>query len=72
MKGYDLHGDGVLTSAMEDYIEMVSRLSQSGDVRARELAGMLHVRASSVTKMVQHLTALGYFNSEKYGKMVLY
>lgn len=56
MKGYALNADGELTSAMEDYLEMISRLTrQNESVRVSDLSKMLHVKASSVTKMVQQL-----------------
>ena len=72
MKGYLLHGHDSLSSAMEDYLEMIARLSRNGvDIRVNELAGRLHVKASSVTKMVQQLTHEGYLRAEKYGLIYL-
>lgn len=72
MKGYLLHGGDSLSSAMEDYLEMIARLARSGvEIRVNELAGKLHVKASSVTKMVQHLTREGYLRAEKYGLIYL-
>lgn len=56
MKGYALNADGEMTSAMEDYLEMIFRLAQQNQVvRVSDLSRMLHVKASSVTKMVQQL-----------------
>lgn len=72
LKGYQLNEELELTSAMEDYLEMVCRLyKSSGSVRVSELSKMLNVKPSSVTKMVQQLKDLGYVNSEKYGQIDL-
>ena len=60
MKGYALNADGGLTSAMEDYLEMIARLTrQSEQVRVNGLSRTLHVKASSVTKMIQQLGQAG-------------
>ena len=41
-----------LTSAMEDYLEMICRMAEDGmPVRTGELARRLHVAPSSATKM---------------------
>lgn len=72
MKGYALNADGELTSAMEDYLEMISRLTQRNEsVRVSDLSKMLHVKASSVTKMVQQLGQSGLIQAEKYGDIYL-
>ena len=72
MKGYALNADGELTSAMEDYLEMISRLTrQNESVRVSDLSKMLHVKASSVTKMVQQLGRAGLIRAEKYGDIYL-
>jgi Mn-dependent DtxR family transcriptional regulator len=73
MKGYELRGEGdQLSSAMEDYLEMITRLTADHQrVRVSDLSRMLHVKASSVTKMVQHLTLSGYLHAEKYGEITL-
>ncbi len=72
LKGYSLHEDSRLTHAMEDYLEMISRLSPDGrHVRAHDLSRLLHVKASSVTKMVQQLAQAGYVQAERYGGIVL-
>lgn len=68
MKGYLLQGHDPLSNAMEDYLEMIARLSREGiDIRVNEMAKRLHVKASSVTKMMQQLTQDGYLRAEKYG-----
>ncbi|WP_352399187.1 iron dependent repressor, metal binding and dimerization domain protein [Anaerotignum sp.] len=72
LKGYQLNEDIELTSAMEDYLEMVYRIYKgSGIVRVSDLSKMLNVKPSSVTKMVQQLKDLGYVHSEKYGQIDL-
>lgn len=61
-----------VTASMEDYIEMIYRLSKdNGFVRIYELASNLNVKPSSVTKMVQKLSELDYLKYEKYGFIVL-
>lgn len=72
MKGYTRLSDSTLTSAMEDYLEMITRISQSGNaVRVNDISRQLHVKASSVTKMVQHLAENGYVHAPKYGDIIL-
>lgn len=72
MKGYALNADGEMTSAMEDYLEMIFRLAQQNEaVRVSDLSRMLHVKASSVTKMVQQLGLSGFLQGEKYGDIFL-
>lgn len=72
MKGYMLQSDNAITSAMEDYLEMIARLAQQKkSVRAGDLSKMLHVKASSVTKMVEHLVRAGLIQAKKYGEITL-
>ena len=72
MKGYRSQSDSKMTSAMEDYLEMITRLSgQGGSVRVSELSRMLHVKASSATKMVQQLVQEGFVLAERYGDIAL-
>ena len=71
MKGYARNAADELTTSMEDYLEMIARLQQRGSVRSGELSKMLHVKPSSVTKMVQQLDQAGYLQSEKYGAICL-
>lgn len=64
--------DGKLSASMEDYIEMIYRLStDAGFTRIHELSGALHVRQSSATKMVQRLAQRGYIQYQKYGFLKL-
>lgn len=70
VRGYQMIADDVkgLTSAMEDYLEMIYRNCYiDGYTRINRLADMLNVQASSATKMVQKLAASGYVNYERYG-----
>ncbi len=68
LKGYAMQEHKQVTYAMEDYLEMVCRLAAEKDyVRVHELAERLHVKPSSVSKMVQNLKRLGMVEFEKYG-----
>lgn len=61
-----------LTASMEDYLEMIYRLSrQIGFTRMHELAKALNVQPPSATKMVQKLSELKFVNYEKYGIIIL-
>ena len=52
MKGYELAADAQITTAMEDYLEMICRLEEeeAGPVRIRALSQKLHVKPSSAGK----------------------
>ncbi|MBC8532664.1 metal-dependent transcriptional regulator [Yeguia hominis] len=55
---------------MEDYLEMICRLSrETGFVRLNTLADALNVRPSSASKMAAHLKDCGYLSFEKYGEI---
>ena len=61
-----------LTASMEDYIEMIYRLSISnGYTRIQELADNLNVSSPSTSIMIQKLAKLGYLKYHKYGVVVL-
>jgi len=71
MKGYVCHTDG-LTASMEDYLEMIYRLSQSdGVIRINELATKLNVRPSSASKMAVILKGMELLSFRKYGYILL-
>lgn len=71
MKGYVEHTQG-LTASMEDYLEMIYRLSESGGViRVSELAACLHVRPPSASKMSVILKNEGFLSFQKYGYLTL-
>ncbi len=64
--------DGPLTACMEDYLEMIYRLSlNSGFTRIHDLAASLNVQPPSATKMVQKLSESNLVNYEKYGIITL-
>ncbi|MDD3193207.1 MAG: metal-dependent transcriptional regulator [Oscillospiraceae bacterium] len=73
LKGYERVEDVQVTSAMEDYLEMICRLgaAEKGPVRIRTLAQQLHVKPSSASKMVSNLRGQGLVASEKYGEIRL-
>lgn len=60
--------DNSLTASMEDYLEMIYRLSMNtGFTRINELSDALNVQPPSATKMVQRLGELKLLKYEKYG-----
>lgn len=74
VRGYQLleQNKKLLTSAMEDYLEMIYRNSLTdGYMRINTLAELLNVQSSSTTKMVQRLAQLGLLNYRKYGIILL-
>lgn len=72
LKGYQLGEVHDLTTAMEDYLEMIFRLQEEKkEVRMHELAAGLNVRASSASKMVNLLKEKGYVEFERYGRIFL-
>lgn len=61
-----------LTASMEDYLEMIYRLSQeTGFTRINELSNALNVQPPSATKMVQRLAKLKLLKYERYGVIML-
>lgn len=74
VRGYQMESkkSGELTSALEDYLEMVYRLcSEKGYARVGELAETIGVRPPSVSKMMAKLSELGYIDSEPYDRIRL-
>lgn len=73
VRGYQLlEKNKVLTSAMEDYLEMIYRSSLKEDyIRISKLAELLNVKVPSVSKMVQRLSSLGLLKFKKYGIIML-
>ena len=64
--------DNLLTASMEDYLEMIYRLSlNTGFTRMHELSDALNVQPPSATKMVQKLAELKLLKYKKYGILVL-
>lgn len=61
-----------LTASMEDYLEMIYRLSlNTGFTRIHDLSLALNVQPPSATKMVQKLAQLNLLKYEKYGMLIL-
>ena len=70
--GYRMTSEQELTPAMEDYLEMIYRLSHlSQKIRIGDLSKHLNVQPSSTTKIVQRLKQFGYVDFEKYGDITL-
>lgn len=64
--------DSSLTASMEDYLEMIYRLSiNTGFTRMHELSNALNVQPPSATKMVQKLAEQNFLDYEKYGVILL-
>lgn len=72
LRGYKIKNEEVLSSSMEDYIEMIYRLvCQSNEVRVNDLSEALNVQPPSTTKMIKRLSKEGYVYYEKYGLITL-
>ena len=70
LKGYESGRE--ITSAMEDYLEMIFRLSEEhGPVRIKTLAERLSVLPSSASKMAAVLREHGLVDFERYGNVLL-
>lgn len=62
----------VLTASMEDYLEMIYRLSSSaGYTRVHDLSIALNVQPPSVTKMIKKLSEINFVKYEKYNIITL-
>lgn len=69
---YMKKSNNFLTPSMEDYLEMIYRLSiNSGFTRINDLASSLNVQPPSATKMVQKLSKFELINYQKYGVISL-
>ena len=70
-RGYTLHDSQrreTLSASMEDYLEMIFRLTQEGGhTRVLELAAALHVQPPSASRMIRRLAQEGLVKYEKYG-----
>ena len=63
---------GLITASMEDYIEMIYRLSiEIGFTRAGDLSKALNVKPASITKMIKKLDELSLVSYERYGYIKL-
>ncbi|WP_343249715.1 metal-dependent transcriptional regulator [Diplocloster hominis] len=71
-KGYETRNPGELSPAMEDYLEMICRHIQEGNImRINVLASLLHVTPPSASKMVNKLKDMGYVSFQPYGYIQL-
>lgn len=69
---YLKNDSGLITASMEDYIEMIYRLSKNkGFTRVGDLSKALNVKPASITKMIKKLGELNLANYEKYGYVKL-
>ena len=69
---YMKKNENLLTASMEDYLEMIYRLSlNSGFTRIHELSNALNVHPPSATRMVQRLGKQNLLKYEKYGVIIL-
>lgn len=72
LRGYEIQNQEDLTSGMEDYLEMIYRLSlKKGSTRMNDLACALNVQPPSAHKMVKKLAEFKYLLYEKYGLIEL-
>jgi Mn-dependent DtxR family transcriptional regulator len=69
---YMKKNENTLTASMQDYLEMIYRLSMdSGFTRIHELSEALNIQPPSATRMVQRLAELNFIKYEKYGVIML-
>lgn len=62
----------MLTESMEDYLEAITRLSETkGYVKAVDISEFLSVQSSSVTRMIQKLDEAGLVKYERYRNISL-
>ncbi|SKC65067.1 metal-dependent transcriptional regulator [Maledivibacter halophilus] len=70
VRGYQMLNseNKLLTSSMEDYLEMIYRVCiKEGYIRINQLAHKLNVRPSSTTKVVKKLNVMGLVDYQRYG-----
>ncbi len=68
-RGYQIlnQREGMLTSSMEDYLEMIYRACSSGGYsRVGKVSELLHVKPSSASKMIFKLADMGYIRYDRY------
>ncbi len=72
LDGYDRVQKRTITRTMEDYLEMICRLSRMDPVvRVQTVAESLNVKPSSVTKMMQQLASRGLVEYHPYAYLKL-
>jgi Mn-dependent DtxR family transcriptional regulator len=70
--GYMKKEEHLLSASMEDYLEMIYRLSRdAGFTRINELSEALNVHPPSATRMVQKLGLMNLLQYERYGVILL-
>ncbi len=70
VRGYQILNseNKVLTSSMEDYLEMMYRMYKKNKyIRIKDLSKRLNVAPASVTNVIRRLKELNYIDYEKYG-----
>jgi Mn-dependent DtxR family transcriptional regulator len=70
VRGYQIINseNKLLTSSMEDYLEMIERTCMNdGYIRIKQLSANLNVKPASASRIIQKLKELGLVNYEKYG-----
>jgi Mn-dependent DtxR family transcriptional regulator len=71
-RGYSLRDDQSLTPSMEDYLEMLFRLTGgTKSIRLADLGAALNVQPPSVTHMIRRLADAGFVSYRKYGILAL-
>ena len=60
-----------MTQSLEDYLEMVSFLSDEGEVRVTDIAARLEVSKPSVLTALRTLKDQGLLHHERYGTVML-
>jgi Mn-dependent DtxR family transcriptional regulator len=70
VRGYQMLNseNKLLTSSMEDYLEMIHRTCiNEGYIRIKKLSSKLNVKPASSSRIIQKLKDLNLVNYEKYG-----
>jgi Mn-dependent transcriptional regulator len=71
-RGMPMSTETILTESMEDYLEMFFQIVvNQGYIRPVDLSNAIHVKPSSVTRMIQKLNEAGFVTYEKYRNISL-
>ena len=71
LNGYRNKNKNKLTESMEDYLEMIYRNRNKGEIHVKDISIKLNVKPSSVSKMINKLKEYNLVNFEKYGSITL-
>ncbi len=72
LTGYKRLDNHFITETMEDYIEMMYRITiKKEEISVKDLSLLLNVRPSSVSKMINKLNNLDIVNFKRYGHISL-